>query len=114
VTDVALRDHLERLIEEMDCRWAQRFEATQTALNKAELALGKRLDGMNEFRDTLRDQAARFVTLDVMNTRLEAILTRLVSLEKSRDQLDGRILSWGSIFMVLNIGLVVLGLWLKR
>ena len=40
---------------------AEKFVARDRALSVALAAMDRRLDGMNEFRDALRDQAARFL-----------------------------------------------------
>ena len=39
--------------------------AESTARDKAEASVDKRLEGMNEFRDQLRSQAATFLTISV-------------------------------------------------
>jgi phosphopantetheinyl transferase (holo-ACP synthase) len=69
-----LREYVLELLDERDVRYQQRFEAQTKAVEaallaakeaviKAELAMEKRFDGVNEFRETLSDQAAQFVTL---------------------------------------------------
>lgn len=104
---VTLRAHFEALLASRD-----------EAVAKAEAAMNRRLDGMNEFRDTLRDQASRFVTTDVLNVRFDTVMQKVWSLERFRDNLDGRILAWGSIFVVLNLILGIAGigvaLWARR
>jgi hypothetical protein len=57
-TEADLRQRL-RYIELIT---AEKFRARDLAVNVAIEALDFRLNGMNEFRDTLRDQATRFVT----------------------------------------------------
>jgi hypothetical protein len=42
--------------------------AESTARDKAEAAVDKRLEGMNEFRDQLRQQATSFLTISVFDT----------------------------------------------
>jgi len=52
-----------------------RFDSLDKANSVAYEAMERRLEGMNEFRDTLRDQAARFVTrseLDIIKDRIDA------------------------------------------
>lgn len=58
--------------------------ATERAIIKADVANEKRFDSVNEFRQTLSDQATQFVTnaefavaTTAMNQRLEDIKTRL-------------------------------------
>jgi hypothetical protein len=52
---VTLQKFLEKIIE-------IRFEAINQATELARMAMEKRLDSMNEFRETLRDQSSKFVT----------------------------------------------------
>src|SRR5580658_4863807 len=51
-----LQDQLDRRFDEL------RYQTEMTRE-----AMEKRLDGMNEFRDQLRDQAARFIGRDELN-----------------------------------------------
>ncbi len=57
-------------------------EASQAAVNKAEQSMNKRLDGMNEFRQQLKDQGATFVTRD----QFEELNKRIVEQFESRDK----------------------------
>src|SRR5688500_10237229 len=50
----------ERLRAESDKRRQERFQAQEEALRAARVELERRLDGMNEFRKTLSDQAGEF------------------------------------------------------
>jgi hypothetical protein len=91
---VSLRDHLTSLIGEMDKRYtialdAQR-EAVQIALTaadravvKAEVATEKRFESVNEFRNTLADQA-RDLMPRVESERMHAAThERIEAIEKS-------------------------------
>src|SRR6185436_18942214 len=55
-------DAAEVRLEEFEKRVMQRFELTALALKEAQQTMEKRLDGMNEFRDALKDQANRMAT----------------------------------------------------
>lgn len=68
-----LREHFLALIAEKDKRDQQRYEAQTDAINaallaaekavtKAEAANQRRFEGVNEFRQTLSDQAATFLS----------------------------------------------------
>jgi hypothetical protein len=57
-------DHIEQLNQEQVDR---RFSDLKEQIALAREAMEKRLDGMNEFRDQLRDQAARFISRDELN-----------------------------------------------
>jgi len=52
------------------------------AVSLAYASMEKRLDGMNEFRDTLKDQAGRFVNRDEMEAKLEIIRKDVLMLQK--------------------------------
>ena len=60
-------EFLERLMEE-------KINARDRALTVAMATMDTRLDGMNEFRDTLRDQSAQFVTRDEYQTGHAAVV----------------------------------------
>ena len=58
-----------RLItEQMADAHSEVHKAESTARDKAEAAVDKRLEGMNEFRDQLRQQATSFLTISVFET----------------------------------------------
>lgn len=57
-------DHIEELNQNQVDR---RFSDLKEQIALAREAMEKRLDGMNEFRDQLRDQAARFISRDELN-----------------------------------------------
>jgi hypothetical protein len=59
---VTVRTFFERILAEMDRRYQQRFESSETALQEAKASIEKRLDGMNEFRGALSDATGKFIT----------------------------------------------------
>ena len=94
-----------------------RLTATETAVNKAEEQLRQRLEGMNEFRGQLKDQAATLATreaLDLTRDRLrqdlERLTERLGAVEKVQANQAGR--SW-MLITGLGIGLTILSLALR-
>src|SRR6266581_2871626 len=94
---VTLRDYFERLLHERDKAWTAQLASAETALNKAESALSKRLEGMNEFRDTLKDQAGHFVTIDMLDAKLATIQSRLTMLDNYRANMEGRLWAIGAV-----------------
>ena len=52
---IDLKTHFDTVID-------LRFNGIEKATDLARVNMEKRLDGMNEFRETLKDQASRFVT----------------------------------------------------
>jgi SMC interacting uncharacterized protein involved in chromosome segregation len=108
MTDVSLREHLERQIADLARRIDQRFAATEQAVLKAEQMMNERLAGMNEFRDALRDQSQQFAArADVSRTEqqinllqqqaatrieMEKLEEQVNELQRARANLDGRLL----------------------
>lgn len=70
---VTLQYHLEQIIKERTDRLDERIKSLEKATVVAKEQMDKRLDGMNEFRDTLKDQAGRFITRDEMNIKMDAL-----------------------------------------
>jgi hypothetical protein len=77
-----LHQHLMAILEERDKRYTQRFTDLETALraalaasekaiSKAETATERRFESVNEFRQTLTDQAASFVTREVFDEAMK-------------------------------------------
>lgn len=106
-------DTLRALMDERDVRYEQRFQAQQKALQdallaaekavstamasadravlKAETAAEKRFEGVNEFRATLADQAARLmpraeaeVSLAAMREKVDSALIRVNTIEAAK------------------------------
>lgn len=87
---VELRDYVDQRIADINRHYDTRLEAVQHATNIALEANEKRLDGMNEFRDTLRDQAGRFITRDEVGLMINKLEVDVRSLQKTRDMLEGK------------------------
>jgi cell division protein ZapA (FtsZ GTPase activity inhibitor) len=64
VFHVLLQDELDRRFREMQRQMDQRFKSSDKAVAVAQAANEKRLDNVNEFRQTLADQTKSFVTQD--------------------------------------------------
>lgn len=76
---VSLRDYIDT-----------RFNSVQCAVDKAEKSMSERLHGMNEFRDTLKDQAAKFVTREELSMTITPIINNLHELQKIADIAQGK------------------------
>lgn len=94
-----------------------RFELLQRAVDKAEMALGTRLTGMNEFRETLKDQAGQFVTREELTLIMKPILDSMKELCTFKDVHQGKA-SQTSLLFFATIALIsflfsLLNLFLK-
>lgn len=86
-----LREHFETIIQAYEMRQDDRTKAEREALRIALVANEKRLDGMNEFRQALTDQANTMVTRrEVDTTRREseaATLSLIAKDQQARENL---------------------------
>jgi biopolymer transport protein ExbB/TolQ len=100
-TLATLRAHLLVLLEERDRRYERRFTDLETALRaaltaaeravgKAETATERRFEGVNEFRQTLSDQAATFVTRAESAASLDRVTERITELADRVNRTEGR------------------------
>ena len=62
----------------------------ERALDLARTQMEKRLEGMNEFRETLRDQAAKFVTREELRGAVDKMDIQLDQLKRAKDIAEGK------------------------
>lgn len=76
-------DGLERYVDE-------KFNAQALAVEMARNTMDKRLDGMNEFREALRDQASKMMTRSEYAVNHEKFRDELSSLTKAKERMEGK------------------------
>lgn len=116
---VTLRDHLTMLLvatqDKNEVRFVAMEKATvaalaaaQRAVEKAEIAVEKRLEGMNEFRGTLSDQASMLMPRAEAENRLTTLSERVAALSSRIDRGEGKGsgLSAGWGYLVGAVGLL--------
>lgn len=92
-TAVALRDYFTLWLERLEVFYTLRFEdldakttlalaAADKAVTKSEIATEKRFEGVNEFRSTLADQAARLMPREEATAKFENIEKDMSTLGK--------------------------------
>jgi hypothetical protein len=127
-TITTLHAHLAVLLDERDRRYSQRFTDLETALRaalaaseraiaKAEAATERRFEGVNEFRQTLSDQAATFVTRAESTATIAHVTERVQELTDRVNRTEGRaggvsasvalLVSLGSL-LVASVAVVVM------
>ena len=91
----------------------EHFESRLIAIEKStDLAanlIDKRLESMNEFRDALRDQTARFVTRDELDLKILRLADEVGNLKTFRDRLEGKASSQ-SVYIAYGIAVIGLAL----
>lgn len=68
---ISLKKHFNKRIKDIK-------EAAKVAL----AAMDKRLDGMNEFRNQLKDQTANFSTKESVDTQMQMLESKIEALQK--------------------------------
>jgi len=102
---VSLKEHLESRLGELGRYTESRLCSIEKATEVAKVAMERRLEGMNEFRDTLKDQAARFVTQQEFDARLDPLLARISALERSESRAEGKA-SQGAVNVAMALSLL--------
>lgn len=103
---VCLREYIESRLKDQEKHMNARIDGIEKAIELAAQNLDARLESMNEFRDSLKDQTMTFIS----RTEFEKTMTgisenhndRLRTLELSRAELQGKA-SQGAV----NVSLVV-------
>ena len=86
-TVVGLKEYVDMRFSESEKAKDNALHSIEIARREAQTAMEKRLEGMNEFRDQLRDQATRFITREEYLTGhkpIEEKLNSKVSVEEYR------------------------------
>jgi hypothetical protein len=93
----SLKEYFEMRFDNMESSLDARFEAQEKATSVANQASDKRLEGMNEFRESLREQSTAFATKsevckleDIITVKLDAINKNLQKIEISDATLAGK------------------------
>lgn len=95
-TLVSLRDYMEARLNAMD-------RATEVA----RASMDKRLDGMNEFRNALKDQSGQMVTRAEMDLKIGPIIKDIADLNNFKASHEGKA---SQISVIISLGIGLLGL----
>ena len=82
-----------------------KIEGIAVATTLASKILEKRLDGMNEFRNALKDQAANFITRAELESTLAKITLDVQNLRDFKSTLEGKA-SQGSVYISYAINII--------
>jgi hypothetical protein len=111
-----LDEKFKLLIDAAEKKNELRFQSQQQAVNKAESAAEKRFESVNEFRRTLSDQTATFLTRNEYGIqqqsileRFEAISSRVAALDKTvgeiREHGSGKNAVWTSLPAIIAVAI---------
>jgi hypothetical protein len=108
---VSLLDHFDVRFAALEKAINQRFDESKEAVLKAEGQMNKRLEGMNEFRDTIKDiqkasaiAAEKFIDRDNLELMLKPICDDIRGLQKIANIAEGKASKstvWGSYALAI-------------
>lgn len=110
MSDVPLKEYFENRLCELNKRFSERVDEINENVVKAEHQLNHRLEGMNEFRESLRDQSARFLTRAEYDYAHKAIDEKVRSMELARANFEGRVATIASLVSIavsIMVGVVI-------
>ncbi len=84
-TMVSLQDYIERVFQEH----MEQHRLMATASSETQKVLAARLETMNEFRQSMNDQAAKFLTRDLFDAKMSEVLVHIRTLELAKARMDG-------------------------
>jgi DNA-binding FadR family transcriptional regulator len=87
---VSLKEYFESRINSLQEYLETRLTSIERATEAAKLTMEKRLEGMNEFRDALRDQAGRLATRDELSLQIDRLNVDISDLKKFKATLEGK------------------------
>jgi hypothetical protein len=87
---VTLKEYFKDMAAEMCEVNRIRFESQDKALNLARESLEKRLEGMNEFRQAIKDQQSTFLTHNEYNAKHDLLQTQVDQLRLKGAELSGK------------------------
>lgn len=115
MTEISLREHVDAQIRWVDRYFEARILGLAELITKAESELNRRLEGMNEFRDALKDQAGRLATKTELDLRMGQLEKRIYDVEISRAVNTGKIAMISALAsIVVSVVVALISHWAMR
>jgi len=110
MSDVPLKDYIERILDERGAQHKAHWDSSEKALDAATAAMNARLETMNEFRAQILEERSNYLRRD----QLDPTLVRLKLLEEEVSEFSGRF--WMLAFLIPTAVAVIISLvvWLGR
>ena len=110
---VSLKEYFSSQLCALRKQYDERFRVLELSTKEAKADMDKRLEGMNEFRQQLKDQSATFIA----RPEHEAVLKEIQGLRESRAELAGKAdqsqVLWSLIMSVVGIVIGVIAVFVK-
>jgi len=117
LTMVSLRDHFEAMLTSMEKKTDLRFEQLDKAITKAETAMDKRFDSVNEFRAQLSDQQRTFIPRMEWESGHKNVCDKVDELKVRFDKIEamkqGGNVVWAYILAGISIIIAIVSFILK-
>jgi len=81
-TLVSLKEYFDGKLDDFEEKVELQFKLSKEAVEKALIQNDTRLEGMNEFRNSLRDQASTFITRQELTLMIKSITDKIESQQK--------------------------------
>ena len=104
---ISLKEYFDSKLKDLEDKICLVMKGQETALNIARESMEKRLDGMNEFRGTLKDQASTFLPSKEYDAKHALIQTQVDDLRLSKATLEGKA-RMSSVYIAWGIGMISL------
>jgi len=79
---VSLKEYFDGKFQDLEDKMNLQFKLNQTALDKSENSTNLRLEGMNEFRESLQDQTKNYLTRNEYELKHENLRDKLGNMQK--------------------------------
>jgi hypothetical protein len=109
MSDVSLKEYFEERIKAIYNHIDLKTTAIERSTTLARDAMEKRLEGMNEFRDSLKDQSDKFVTKNEYEIKLGRVEEDIRLLRESKASLEGKA-STTSVYIAYIIAAISIGI----
>jgi hypothetical protein len=106
---ISLKEYIDTKHDSMQRYIDTALEHNRTALNKAEIAMAYRLEGMNEFRSSLQDQTKQYATRGEVESMRLANLVKFNAIEKNINIAVGALAAFQFVIIVAGILWTVFG-----
>ena len=117
---ISIKEYFNVKVDALEDKIISILDGQKTALEIAREGLEKRLDGMNEFRATLKDQASTFLTCAEFSAKHELIQKQVDDLRLKSAILDGKAdqksVNTIMVLAIITVFLTIIGLfftWLQ-
>jgi hypothetical protein len=111
--EVTVLQHLMAILNERHQQYTDRFRSHEENVRIALTSTERRFESVNEFRQTLSDQAATFATRD----QLEAMRTLVAAMAARLDRQEGRSTGlgagWGYLVAAAGVVIAVVALVIR-